>query len=187
MEKKKFFSVRNICLMGVMSALVFALTGLGINLPSALGQTRVHFGNVMCLLASLLFGPGVGSIAAGVGSALYDLQVPAWAPEFWITFINKATMALVAGLVMHKTRLGKTQLRVWLAGLCGSLAYCTLYILKNIISGIFVMGLDPQVAFAEVLTVKLPVTLANGIIAVVCAGTLCLALRPALRKAKLLP
>ena len=172
--------------MGVMTALVFALTGLGINLPSALGQTRVHFGNIMCLLSSLLFGPGVGSIAAGVGSALYDLQVPAWAPEFWITFINKAAMSLVAGLIMHKTRLGGEHFRVWLAGLCGSLTYCALHISKNIIWGIWVYGFEPKVAIAETLTTKLPVSLANGIIAVVCAGVLTLALRPALRKANLL-
>jgi len=186
MEKKKFFSVRNICLMGVMTALVFALTGLGINLPSALGQTRVHFGNIMCLLSSLLFGPAIGPLAAGFGSALYDLTDPAWAPEFWITFINKYVMSLVAGLVFHKIRLGRESVRVWFAGVAGILAYVVLYAAKNIFSGVFILGFTYKVAVVEFLTTKLTVTLINGVLAVICAGALALALKPALKKAHLM-
>lgn len=186
MEKKKGFSVKNLCLIGVLTALVFALTGLGIDIPSPLGKSKIHFGNVMCLLSSLLFGPGVGALSAGIGSALYDLMDPVWAPEFWITFLNKASMSLVAGILMHKTRLGGEKLRLWLAGLLGSLTYCTLYVAKNILSGVIVQGFSWKVAAWETLITKVPVTLVNGVLAVLCAGVLTLSLRPALKKAHLL-
>lgn len=184
--KNKFFTVKNIAIMGVLTALVFVMTYIGIDIPSALGKTKIHFGNIMCLLSSLLFGPGIGSLAAGFGSALFDLQDPAWAPEFWMTFINKAAMSLVAGLVMHKVKFGSDKVRVWIAGLCGSLTYCVLYVTKNILSGVLIKGFEWKVAITETLVTKVPVTLVNGVLAVICAGTLTLALRPALKKARVL-
>lgn len=186
MERKRFFTVKNICLLGILSALVFVMTFFGIDIPSPLGKTKLHFGNVMCLLSSLLFGPGIGSLAAGVGSALFDLQDPVWAPEFWMTFINKASMSLVAGLVMHKVHFGSEKTRVWVAGLCGSVTYCVLYVAKNVLSGHFIKGFAWNVAITETLVTKVPVTLVNGVLAVVCAGVLTLALRPSLKKAHLL-
>ena len=184
--KKKFFTVRNIAILGVLTALVFVMTYLGIDIPSPLGKTKLHFGNVMCLLSSLLFGPGIGPLAAGFGSALFDLQDPVWAPEFWMTFINKYAMSLVAGLVMHRVRLGTEKVRVWAAGFCGSLTYCTLYVTKNILSGHFIKGFAWDVAIMETLVTKVPVTLVNGVLAVICAGVLTLALRPSLKKAHIL-
>lgn len=184
--KKKFFTVRNISILGVLTALVFVMTYLGIDIPSPLGKTKLHFGNVMCLLSSLLFGPGIGPLAAGFGSALFDLQDPAWAPEFWMTFINKYAMSLVAGLVMHRVRFGTDKVRVWAAGLCGSLTYCVLYVTKNVLSGHFIKGFAWNVAIMETLVTKVPVTLVNGVLAVICAGVLTLALRPSLKKAHIL-
>ena len=42
------------------------------------GQTRFHLGNVFCLLAGILLGPGLGGLAAGLGSALFDLFDPVY-------------------------------------------------------------------------------------------------------------
>lgn len=188
MEKKQsLFSTRSIALIGVLAAMVFALTKfISIPIPSPLGKTALSVGNSMCILSALLFGPTVGGLAAGIGNALVDLSDPAWAPEFWITFINKFAMAYAAGLIMHRLRLGSEHLRVWLAGLGGALSYCLLYVAKNIVSGILVKGFTPQVAIVETLTLKLPVTLVNAVIAVVCAGALYLVLKPSLRRAHVL-
>ena len=173
-------------LVGVLAAMVFAMTYVGIDIPSPLGKTKLHFGNVMCLLSALLFGPQIGALAAGFGSALFDLQDPAWAPEFWITFINKFAMAFVAGWIMHRISLGSDKVRVWFAGLAGSLTYCLLYVTKNILSGHFIKGFTWQAALGETLLAKLPVTLANGVIAVICAAILAITLQPVLRKAHVL-
>lgn len=186
MEKKKFFTVQNICIMGLMTALVFVMTYFGIDIPSPLGKCKIHFGNIMCLLSSMLFGPWMGALSAGFGSALYDLMDPVWAPEFWMTFINKFAMSFVAGILLHKVHLGKEQVRVWLAGIGGILAYCVLYAAKNIVSGVVLKGFALEVAAWEFLVTKLPVTLINGVIAVLCAGALTLALKPILKKAHIL-
>ena len=183
MENRRF-TTRKIALIGILSAMVFALTKfISIPIPSPLGKTALSVGNSMCVLSALLFGPGIGGLAAGIGNALVDLSDPAWAPEFWITFINKFAMAFVAGIVMHKVHLGSEKVRVWIAGICGALTYCLLYVAKNIITGVVVKGFTLDVSVAETLAVKLPVTLVNAIIAVICAGALYLVLKPALKKA----
>ena len=118
MEKKQLFTVRGIALIGVLAAMVFVLTKfVSIPIPSPLGKTAISCGNAMSILAALLFGPWVGGLAAGIGNALVDLTDPSWAPEFWITFINKFAMAFAAGMLLHSgndsagaaaVRVGKT-------------------------------------------------------------------------------
>lgn len=187
MEKKSLFSVRNITLIGVLAACVFVLTKfISIPIPTPLGKTALSVGNAMCILSSLLFGPAVGGLASGLGNALVDLSDPAWAPEFWITFINKFLMAYVAGIVMHYTKVGSENARLWIAGLCGTLTYAVLYVTKNIISGVILKGFTWQVAIVETVAVKLPVTLVNGVLAVICAGFLYLALCRPLRRAHII-
>ena len=185
--KNKTFSVHDVVLTGVLAACVFVLTKfISIPIPSPLGKTALSVGNAMCILSALLFGPLTGGLAAGIGNALVDLSDPAWAPEFWITFINKFAMAMVAGLLMHVVRFGRERIRIWLAGAAGAMTYVVLYVVKNIISGHFLKGFAWNVAIVETLTLKLPVTLANGVIAVICAGALHLILKQPLRKAHVL-
>ena len=153
---KKYFTVRNIALTGILAAIIFVLTKfISIPIPSPLGKTALSVGNAMCILASLLFGPVTGGLAAGIGNALVDLSDPAWAPEFWITFINKFMMAFVAGIIMKKADL-KENIRIWVAGMLGALTYSFLYVVKN------------------------------AIIAMVCAGVLYLALKRPLQKSHIL-
>ena len=184
---KHYFNTRNIALVGILAAIIFVLTKfISIPIPSPLGKTALSVGNAMCILSALLFGPVTGGLAAGIGNALVDLSDPAWAPEFWITFINKFLMAFVAGLVMRHFKPCGKKIRVWLAGLLGSLTYCLLYVAKNILSGVLVKGFTWDVAVIETLTVKLPVTLVNAIIAMVCAGLLYFVLKQPLQKAHVL-
>lgn len=188
MKDRKFFTVRNITLVGVLSACVFALTKfISIPIPTPLGKTALSIGNAMCLLSSLLFGPLVGGLSAGLGNALVDLSDPAWAPEFYITFFNKFLMAFVTGLVMHGIRRGSDAVRVWVAGLCGTVTYVLLYLTKNILTGVFVKGFTWQVAIVETCIAKLPVSLVNGVLAVICAGFLYFALHKPLRQAHIVP
>ena len=186
--KNKTFSVHDVVLIGVLAACVFVLTKfISIPIPSPLGKTALSVGNAMCILSALLFGPLTGGLAAGIGNALVDLSDPAWAPEFWITFINKFLMAFVAGIIMHKVPVIASKVpekfRAWLAGFCGALTYCVLYVTKNIISGIYVKGFTPAVAIGETLALKLPVTFVNAVIALACGALLYFALKSPLQKA----
>ena len=182
MEKKKF-TTKRIALIGVLSALVFAATYLHIDIPTALGKTMLHLGNVVCLLGGLLFGPVTGGLSAGLGSALYDFMDPAFAPEAWITFINKFLMGFVAGLICNIGRgkgPKKEELFTLIGGICGSVTYVILYVTKTIIVQYFINSS----VWATVLTVAIQkgtVSLFNGMVAVFLAT----ALRPALRKAHL--
>ncbi len=187
MKNQKFFTIRNITLVGVLAACVFVLTKFAsIPIPTPLGKTALSLGNTMCILGSALFGPFVGGLSAGIGNALVDLTDPAWAPEFYITFINKFLMAFTAGLVMRYFRIAGDKARIWIAGAAGSIVYVILYITKNIISGVMLKGFTLPVAIAETLTLKLPVSLANAALAVICAALLYLALKAPLRRAHII-
>lgn len=184
MEQKNSLAVRRLAVVGMLAAMVFIFTYIGIDIPSPLGKAKVHMGNVMCLLSGLLFGGVPGGLAAGIGSGLFDLMDPAWAPESWITAINKFAMAFVAGTLAKKLPLNR-HAGYWVAGVAGAVSYCVLYVSKNILSGHFIKGFAWNVAILETVTVKLPVTLVNALIAVVCSVLLAEALRPALKRAGL--
>ena len=93
-------NVNKLTMLGMMTALVFVSNYLRITMPIAIGgRTSFTLANIMCCLSGLLLGP-VGGVASGVGSALYDLTNPAYAPECWITLITKGIMGLAAGLAM---------------------------------------------------------------------------------------
>ena len=63
--------VLNTVLVGALAAMVYVVTLFRFPL---LGS-KVHFANAVCLLAGLLLGPNLGGVAAGLGSALYDLTM----------------------------------------------------------------------------------------------------------------
>ena len=90
-------NVNKLTMLGMMTALVFVSNYLRITMPIAIGgRTSFTLANIMCCLSGLLLGP-VGGFASGLGSAIYDLTNPAYAPECWITFLTKGVMGMVAG------------------------------------------------------------------------------------------
>ena len=113
MNKKKF-TVRDMAMIGVMAAIVFVGNNIQLpKIPTPLGPTRIHIGNVMCILAGFLFGAVPGGLAAGFGGAIYDLMDPFYAKEFWITFILKFVMGWGAGFIANKGV--KTKIKVVIA------------------------------------------------------------------------
>ena len=178
--EKKFFSVRNLAIIGMLAALVFA--GSYIQIP--VGTSRIHLGNVFCSLSGLLFGPAVGGLASGIGSFLYDLIDPRYMAESWITFLLKFVIGFLAGLIAHRGE--KVSLpRDILGGLVGSVAYVVLYITKNTIK-MMLAGSAFQAAFVSTFLDKGIAALINGVLAVAASVALVQLIRPALRKAKIL-
>ncbi len=84
MSNKTKFSTLKLTIIGLMAAMVFVATNFRIEIPTPLGPTMLHLGNVMCVLSGLLFGPITGGLSAGFGSAMFDLFNPTYAPEAWI-------------------------------------------------------------------------------------------------------
>ncbi|MGN0772639.1 MAG: ECF transporter S component [Candidatus Ventricola sp.] len=173
-----------ICFIGLMAAIVFVVNYLRIPFMG----TQLHMTNALCVLCGLLFGPGAGFLAAGLGSGLYDI-VAGWGAECIITFINKGAIALVAGLIAYKAArkdvtTSADRVRIVVGSVLGALAYVALYMLKTFVFGRLVDGLSTDAVIAKMLT-KLPGSLMNAIFAFIVAPILLGALKPALKKAGL--
>lgn len=181
-EKKKF-SIIQLTVIGLMAAMVFVATNFRIEIPTPLGKTMLHLGNVMCLLSGLMFGGVMGGLSAGFGSAIFDLFNPDFAPEFWITFIMKFAMGFIAGSISHmKNYNGENKSVNIIAAITGAATYVALYITKTIILQYFILESKWEAVIAVAGT-KLIVSSVNAVIAVIASITLMLSIYPALKKA----
>ncbi|MEL7647593.1 MAG: ECF transporter S component [Sedimentibacter sp.] len=182
MSSKKY-SIYKMAVVGLMAAMVFVATNFRIEIPTPLGKTMLHLGNVMCILSGILFGGTVGGLAAGFGSAIFDLFDPAFAPEFWITFIMKFAMGYTAGRISHMGSFNGENRKInAVAAVAGAALYVLLYISKTIILQYVVLESKWEAVLAVAGT-KFMVSSANAIIAVIASLALSAAIRPALKSA----
>ena len=185
--ERNHVKVRRLAVLAMFTALVFVSNYLRVTMPIAIGgNTSFTLANIMCCLSGLLLGP-VGGLASGLGSALYDLTNPLFAPECWLTFLTKGAMGLGAGLLFVRGthRENPTYPRC-LAGVgLGCIVYYIIYFAKSYFyNGLLVEGLQPAAALAT-LGFKVPASLFNATIAIVVAPMLCILLHNALKRARL--
>lgn len=186
MNNNSVLTTRKIVLTGLMAALTVAGSALRVTLPIDIaGTTAFHLGNIMCALSGLLLGPWLGGLAAGLGSAIYDIMNPLYISECWLTFLMKGAYGLVVGLIACDGS------RKWgyplaaLASAAGALVYATLYLAKSYFySGLLIQGLSPDAAMLTVIS-KIPATVFNAVVAVIFAPILGLAIRKALEKSNI--
>ena len=169
--------VLNTVLVGVLAAMVYVVTLFRFPL---LGS-KVHFANAVCLLAGLLLGPNLGGVAAGLGSALYDLTMyNEGIVNLLITFVSKFAMAWVCGKIAGKPEEKQPVVRVVIACVCGALTYVALYMLKTGVYGAIAGNIwAPMVS-------KFPASIINAGAAIVAAPVFYHAVRPALKAAGIL-
>jgi uncharacterized membrane protein len=179
---KKNISTRRLVLAALMAALTVVGSGLRVTIPIDIGgNTAFHLGNIMCALSGLLLGPGLGGVAAGLGSAIYDMTNPAYISEAWLTFLMKGAYGLAAGLVSHLGRKPWGYAKAIVASLSGALIYAVLYLGKNYIKALVIQGVTHSAALLTVYG-KLPATIFNAAVAVIFAPILGIAIRKALEK-----
>ena len=175
-------STRRIVVAALMAALTVVGSAIRITIPVDIGGTTAfHLGNIMCALSGLLLGPGLGGVAAGLGSAIYDMMNPAYISEAWLTFLMKGAYGLMAGLVAWTGKSRWGYIKATLASLSGAVTYALLYLLKTYGKARFVQG----VAHAPALIAtagKLPATTFNAAVAVIFAPMLAVVIRKALEK-----
>lgn len=186
MKQHQAISTKKIVLTALLAALTVVGSALRITLPLEIGDTTsFHLGNIVCALSGILLGPWLGGLAAGLGSALYDiLFYPAYIDECWITFLTKGAYALVAGWIAWR---GKpcAYWKATLATAAGAVTYAALYLLKSYFyKGLLIQGLTHQVAMIAVVS-KLPATIFNAVVAIVFAPILAVALQKALERSHL--
>ena len=183
MEKKQKISTRKIVFAALMAALTVVGSAIRITLPIDIaGTTSFHLGNIMCALSGLLLGPCLGGLAAGLGSAIYDMTNPLYISECWITFLTKGAYGLVPGLVMLLWKKDWSYVKAAIAAAAGALTYAVLYLAKSYFyNGLLLKGLTPAAALTTVVA-KLPATTFNAVVAVIFAPILAVAIRKALEK-----
>ena len=191
--KQRNSKVYKIALTGLMAALsyvVFTFLQIKITLPGG-DATSIHLGNAVSVLGALLLGGVYGGIGGAIGMTIGDLLDPVYITYAPKTFILKFCIGLITGLVAHK--LGKI-----------STSNDNKHVLKwtiiAAISGLlFNVIFDPLVGYyykllilgkpAAELTLAWNVasTSINAVTSTIVSVVVYMALRPAMRKADLLP
>jgi uncharacterized membrane protein len=179
--KNQKISTRRIAMAGLLAALTAVGSALRITIPVTIGGTSAfHLGNIFCALSGILLGPGLGGLAAGLGSAIYDMTNPAYISEAWLTFLMKGAYALAAGLTWKVLPL-KPYLKDLLGTTAGAVTYAVLYLGKTCLKGMIVSGLTFNAALIATAA-KLPATTFNMAVAIVVAPILSKAIRKALEQ-----
>lgn len=180
MQSHKPFTTKRIVLVALFAALTVVGSGIRITVPLEIaGTTAFHLGNIMCALSGILLGPWCGGLAAGLGSAIYDMTNPLYINECWITFLTKGAYGLVAGFIINRHQAG--YLRYLLASVAGAITYAVLYLAKSYFySGLLLHGLTHDAALLTLIS-KLPATAFNAAVAILFAPALAFAIEKALK------
>ena len=181
MNNKSTITTRKIVITALLAALTVAGSAIRVTMPIDIaGTTSFHLGNIMCALSGLLLGPWYGGLAAGLGSAIYDIMNPLYISECWITFLTKGAYGLVAGLIAYAGTKSWSYRKAVLASAGGAVTYALLYLAKSYFySGLLIKGLTPDAALLTIYA-KLPATIFNAVVAIIFAPILAIAIRKAL-------
>ena len=111
--KKNIF---RLTLAAAIAALAFVFTFVSI----PLGTAKVHLGNFICVISSLLFGGFIGGISSAVGMLLNDIAggYP-WDSQLR-TFISKLVLGLVVG-ILYQVLIKKTKIKPMISMVLASL------------------------------------------------------------------
>ncbi|WP_322179812.1 ECF transporter S component [Neglectibacter caecimuris] len=189
MEKgqKEMQSAFKIILKIVLTALFAALTFIGsmiyIPIPAVVGNvSRIHLGNIFCLLSGLILGPIGGGLAAGTGSALFDVMNPKYIASAPFTFVFKFALAAVCGVISAWAEKRGKSVHAWnvVASIAGSVLYMVCYLSKAFVESTL-LGNELQVTMLALGT-KAVTSGINAVIAVVVSVPLYTAIRAALKR-----
>ena len=181
---QKKFTVKDLAEIGVLAALVFVATffiKFG-PIPTPAGPTMLKTGNAVCLLGAMIFGKTKGGLAAGIGSAMFDLTQPAFVAGAPFTFAFFFAMAYVCGAV---SKIGgndgtKTKQNA-IGAICGAATYLVLHIGKSFVT-LVLEGSDASAALVACST-KLVTSGINAAFAVVVSVLLAPVCKKALERA----
>lgn len=178
-------AIYRVTLTAVFAALVFVASIISVPVPAAFGMTRIHLGNIFCLLSGFVLGPVGGGLAAGIGSGLYDVIIYGDILSAPFTLVFKGLMAVVCGMIAYAGHnQGENHKLNVVAGVSGSVTYIILYLGKSFVEGLL-MGSAMGTVLTALLT-KFITSGINAVIAVVVSVPLCAAVRLALKRSHLL-
>ena len=195
LPQRKPTNVRTLAMAALFAALCYiGFTYFRIDIPVGTEKTAFHLGNVFCVLAALFLGGMWGGMAGAVGMTLADLTT-AYVTSAPKTFLLKLCIGLIAGFVAHRIfhisrDASERKISLPVATVLSCAAGMAFNIVADPLVGYFykmyIMGVPQE--FAKVWAKMGAVTTSvNAVVAVVCASVFYLALRPALKKARLMP
>ena len=127
MNHNSTFTTRKTVVAALLAALTVVGSAIRVTMPLEIaGTTSFHLGNIMCALSGILLGPWLGGLAAGLGSAIYDMMNPLYISECWITFLTKGAYGLAAGFVILAGKKHWGYGKAVLAALAGALGISSL-------------------------------------------------------------
>lgn len=175
-------------IMAALSYVVFTFLQIKIPLPGG-DATSIHLGNAVCVLGALLLGGVYGGIGGSIGMTIGDLLDPVYIVYAPKTFVLKFCIGFITGLVAHK--LGhistsndtKHVLRFTILAAASGLLFNVIF---DPLFGYFYKLVILGKPAAEVtLAWNIAATSINAVTSLIASVIIYMALRPALRKARL--
>jgi uncharacterized membrane protein len=181
-KKSKKIHTADIVLIGMFAAVVFGGQFLRHTFPTPVGPTAISLGNIFILLAGFMLGPLRGGLASGLGAMLYNFTNPLLFAYWPFTLVFRFIHAFVCGMA---AKYGKKLIWMYVAAAAGQLTYIVLFLAQRFFwDGIILLGMYPAEAFILLATPAVT-ALINGIVAVLAAPPLALALQKALKGRKI--
>lgn len=194
LPERKPTNVRTLAMAALFAALCYiGFTYCKIDIPVGAEKTAFHLGNVFCVLAALFMGGFWGGMAGAVGMTIADLTT-AYITSAPKTFVLKLGIGLIVGFFAHKVFKLSTERSRKIPLPVATVLSCAAGMAFNIIADplvgyfykMYILGV-PQEAASIWVKIGAVTTSVNAVIAVIAASVFYLALRPALKKADLLP
>ena len=177
-------------LIAALSYVVFTFLQIKIPLPGG-DQTSIHLGNAVCVLGALLLGGPLGGLGGALGMTIGDLFDPKYITYAPKTFILKLCIGLITGLVAHRMgRITKTEDRkhIFRYTLLASIAGLLFNVIFDPLVGYYYKLLILGKPAAELtLAWNVASTTINAVTSTIVSVALYMVLRPAMKKAGLLP
>lgn len=189
-KNSKAYKIALTGLIAALSYVVFTFLQIKITLPGG-DATSIHLGNAVCVLGALLLGGPLGGIGGAIGMTIGDLFDPIYITYAPKTFILKLGIGLITGFIAH--RFGK----ISTANNTGKVFQWTL--IAAVGGLLFNVIFDPLIGYYYKLIIlgkpaadltlawNITSTSINAVTSTVVSVAVYMALRPALRKAGLLP
>ncbi len=178
-QYKSSVTSRQIAFTAMFAALILIATYV-FKIPTpTLGY--IHIGDVFVLLAGIFLGPGLGGLAAGIGSALSDLfsGYTVWVPG---TFFIKYLMSVVCFFLYQflQKRFRKSKLAISIpslifAGIAGEVVMIVGYFFYKILVIVLTNGSFTGAGLASAITLSLagvPFNIAEGVVSIALAVVL---------------
>lgn len=171
----------------LMTALCYvAFTFLQIKIPTPVGFTSFHLGNTFCVLAALLLGGVPGGLAGAIGMGIGDLLDPVYITVAPKTIILKFGIGVVTGLLAHKVfhvqkEEGKSLHQKVVLSCTGGMVFNLIG--ETLLSYLYYLILlgNAEKAASYLAAAKFVTTAVNGVLAIIIASALYIAIYPRLK------